>query len=176
MDAATKAKLAEATDDSSMGSGTISETSSAVITAAYVRPVLGPWRKNTMLFLFCFAEFMDAFIASALFPAIPILESVLGVDEDLVAWVFAAYSCTFSAFLLISGRFSDVYSASKCPLSCFRVGYRDSYIPFFVEFSFIIGAIIIGAFSLGGGFVKQGDDKVFFLLRALAGKLFRIHS
>lgn len=111
MDPATNAKLATSNDESSQG--TISETSSAVIVAHYQQPQLSALRKNCMLFLFCFAEFMDAFIASALFPAIPRLEEVLHVDQALIAWAFAAYSCTFSAFLLISGRFSDVYSASK---------------------------------------------------------------
>ena len=42
------------------------ETSSAVVASTYVRPKLGNGRRYFMLFLFCFAEFMDAFIGTAL--------------------------------------------------------------------------------------------------------------
>jgi MFS family permease len=70
-----------------------------------------------MLFLFCLAGGMDAFILSALFPAVNALEQDLHVDNSRITWTFAAYSATFSAFLLISGRVSDVYSASKHMLS-----------------------------------------------------------
>ncbi|KAF8308262.1 MFS general substrate transporter, partial [Clavulina sp. PMI_390] len=103
-------------------------------------------RKYLMLFLFCFAEFMDSFIGSALYPAINVLETDLKVGPAEVTWSFAAYSATFAAFLLISGRVSDVYSA---------------------KWTFIAGAILIGAFSLGAGFVH--DKVIFFVLRALAG-------
>lgn len=94
-------------------SPTISETSSAVVVATYTRPVLSQSRKTFMLLLFCLAEFMDSFIGSALFPGITVIEGVLKVGVADISWAFAAYACTFSAFLLISGRFSDVYSASE---------------------------------------------------------------
>jgi len=68
-----------------------------------------------MLFLFCFAEFMDSFIGSALYPAIRAIQGDLKVGDAEITWAFAAYSATFSAFLLISGRVSDVYSARSCP-------------------------------------------------------------
>ena len=63
-------------------------------------------------------------LSELLFPALTALESVLDVGQSDISWAFAAYSCTFSAFLLISGRFSDVYSASKPPIFyfCFEVG------------------------------------------------------
>lgn len=77
------------------------------------RPIPGTARKNLMLFLFCFAEFMDSFIGSALYPAIRVIEEDLHVGPAEITWAFAAYSSTFAAFLLISGRLSDVYSASK---------------------------------------------------------------
>lgn len=77
------------------------------------RPLPGKHRKYLMLFLFCFAEFMDSFIGSALYPAIRVIEEDLHVGPAEITWAFAAYSSTFSAFLLISGRLSDVYSASK---------------------------------------------------------------
>lgn len=78
-----------------------------------LRPMPGTARKYLMLFLFCFAEFMDSFIGSALYPAIRVIEEDLHVGPAEITWAFAAYSSTFAAFLLISGRLSDVYSASE---------------------------------------------------------------
>lgn len=77
---------------------------------AYVRPQLSRARLNFMLTLFCLGEFMDAFIASCLFPAINSLQEHLHLKPTEVTWAFGAYTATFAAFLLISGRVSDVYS------------------------------------------------------------------
>ncbi|KAF8305923.1 MFS general substrate transporter [Clavulina sp. PMI_390] len=101
-----------------------------------------------MLAIFCFAEFNDAFSVSCLFPAITPLSASLhpALEATEVSWVFSAYSATFAAFLLISGRISDIYNSRVC---------------------FISGAFLIGVFSLGAGFTKS--KIVFFLLRALAG-------
>lgn len=103
-------------------------------------------RRYLMLTLFCLAEFFDSFMASGLFPAINDIQIHLNVAPAETTWAFAAYSATFSAFLLISGRVSDVYSSRWC---------------------FIVGAFIIGAFSLGGGFPHT--KVAFFILRAFAG-------
>jgi MFS family permease len=79
----------------------------------YVRPVLSVGRKSVMLALFCFAEFMDSFIASALFPAINVMIVDLKLATNEATWIFAAYSATFAAFLLISGRVADIYGSSE---------------------------------------------------------------
>lgn len=70
-------------------------------------------RRYLMLTLFCLAEFLDSFMASGLFPAINDLQKHLHIKPAETTWAFAAYSATFSAFLLISGRVSDVYSSSE---------------------------------------------------------------
>ncbi|KAI0049700.1 MFS general substrate transporter [Auriscalpium vulgare] len=114
--------------------------------STYVRPVLGKWRRLSLLFLWCLAEFMDSFVASAIFPAIPAQERALGISPTEITWVFSAYGATFSAFLLISGRISDIYSA---------------------KWSFIVGSAGVGLFALGCGFVH--DKIALFILRALTG-------
>jgi MFS family permease len=129
------------TTDISTGKEAVSSTD-----LAYVRPTLTRAHKHLLLWLFCGAEFMDAFIASALFPAINVLEKDLHISDANITWAFSAYSATFAAFLLISGRVADVYSARMC---------------------FIVGCVILGAFSLGGGFVHSAIP--MFLLRAFAG-------
>jgi MFS family permease len=65
-----------------------------------------------MLSLFCMAEFMDAFIASALFPAVNQMNEALHLGTNESTWIFAAFAATFSAFLLISGRVADIYGSS----------------------------------------------------------------
>lgn len=97
--------------DASTGKEATSATDLAI--QSYVRPVLGKGRKALLLWLFCGAEFMDAFIASALFPAINVLEKDLDIGDADITWAFSAYSATFAAFLLISGRVADVYSARE---------------------------------------------------------------
>ncbi|KAI0042428.1 MFS general substrate transporter [Auriscalpium vulgare] len=121
----------------------------------YVRPVLGKAKKGILLALFCLAEFMDAFVASALFPAIVALEESLGIPANEVTWVFSAYSATFAAFLLISGRVADIYSANA---------YQRQYS---YQWAFVVGSAIVGLFSLGCGFVH--GKVALFILRALAG-------
>jgi len=134
----------------------------------YIRPNVGTPRKHFMLFLFCFAEFMDSFIGSALYPAIRAIQGDLNVGDAEITWAFAAYSATFSAFLLISGRVSDVYSARPCPEPFSeRVEADPSITLFFTGWSFIVGAFILAAFSLGSGF--SHDKVTLFTLRACAG-------
>ncbi|KAF8330309.1 major facilitator superfamily domain-containing protein [Cantharellus anzutake] len=113
---------------------------------AYVQPQLGRWHKNLLLTLFCLAEFVDAFSNSALFPAQPAFKKALNMQDNELTWMFSAYSAAFAAFLLISGRVSDIYSS---------------------KWTFIVGSALVGLFSLGCGFVK---DKVgMFVLRGLMG-------
>ncbi|KAG1725491.1 major facilitator superfamily-domain-containing protein [Suillus paluster] len=86
-------------------------------------------RKLVLLWMFCLAQFLDAFSLASLFSAIPTLEGL-----------------TFSSFLLISGRLSDVYNP---------------------KIVFIGGVSSLGVLSLCAGFV---DDKITILvLRALTG-------
>ncbi|KAG6372065.1 hypothetical protein JVT61DRAFT_8773 [Boletus reticuloceps] len=58
-------------------------------------------RKLMLLMLFCFAQFLDAFNNSALFPAIPALEVSTGITQSQSAWIISAYQLTFASFLLI---------------------------------------------------------------------------
>jgi MFS family permease len=127
-----------------------------------------------MLTLFCLGEFMDAFIASCLFPAINALREHLHLKPTEVTWAFGAYTATFAAFLLISGRVSDVYSPRTLYLFFFLRTVAESFLIFFLlscrpfaGFCFNGGAFLIGAFSLGSGFA-QGKVS-FFILRAFAG-------
>ena len=91
----------------------------------YVQPKLGRWHKNLLLSLFCLAEFIDAFSSSALFPAVPAFQKSLNLLPNELTWMFSAYSASFAAFLLISGRVSDIYSSSKSRFLHRLCGTRD---------------------------------------------------
>ncbi|KAG1851037.1 hypothetical protein DFJ58DRAFT_609537, partial [Suillus subalutaceus] len=54
--------------------------------------------------------FIDTLNISALLSAIPALEASMGITEIQSTWVFSGFRLTFSSFLLISGRLSDVYN------------------------------------------------------------------
>ncbi|KAG1895776.1 major facilitator superfamily domain-containing protein [Suillus fuscotomentosus] len=103
-------------------------------------------RKLVLLFMFCLAQFLDAFSNSALFSAIPVLEVSMGMTESQSTWIMSAFQLTFASFLLISGRISDVYNP--------KIG-------------FVGGVSGLGIISLCAGFV---DDTIpLIILRALTG-------
>lgn len=58
-------------------------------------------RKLVLLLIFCFAQFLDAFNISALFPAVPALEISMGITQSQSAWIISAFQLTFASFLLI---------------------------------------------------------------------------
>ncbi|KAG1732776.1 major facilitator superfamily-domain-containing protein [Suillus occidentalis] len=103
-------------------------------------------RKLVLLVMFCLAQFLDAFNITALFTAIPALEVSMNMTASQSTWMFSASQLTFSSFLLISGRISDVYNPKT---------------------AFIGGVFGLGITSLCAGFV---DDKIpIIILRALSG-------
>ncbi|EMD35862.1 hypothetical protein CERSUDRAFT_53162 [Gelatoporia subvermispora B] len=103
-------------------------------------------RRYSLLIMFCCAQFLDAFNNSALFSAIPALTVALNMDESQATWIISAFQLTFASFLLISGRISDVYNP---------------------KVAFVAGVSMLGAISIGAGFVN--DDITFIVLRALMG-------
>jgi hypothetical protein len=58
-------------------------------------------RKLVLLCIFCLAQFLDAFNGSALYSALPALETSLGMTESRSAWIINAFQLTFASFLLI---------------------------------------------------------------------------
>ncbi|KIK59716.1 hypothetical protein GYMLUDRAFT_44149 [Collybiopsis luxurians FD-317 M1] len=104
------------------------------------------WRKGVLLFIFCFAQFLDAFNNSALFAAIPPISTDIGINNSNSVWIISAYQLTFASLLLMMGSFSDLYSP---------------------KWAFIGGLFIISFSSLGSGFVRA--QLPLFILRAIMG-------
>ncbi|KAF5373033.1 hypothetical protein D9758_001641 [Tetrapyrgos nigripes] len=80
---------------------------------------LSSLRKNLILAVLSGAQFFDIFNACAAIIALPALQADLSFDEGTIQWVLAAYTLTFAAFMLISGRISDMFH----PKPVFVVGF-----------------------------------------------------
>ncbi|OJA20772.1 hypothetical protein AZE42_12811 [Rhizopogon vesiculosus] len=107
---------------------------------------LPQFRKLVLLVLFCLAQFLDVFNASALFAALPALDISMNMTESQSTWMFSAFQLTFASFLLISGRICDIYDPKNV---------------------FIGGIGGLGVISLCTGFV---DNKVLMIIcRAIIG-------
>ncbi|KAJ7179684.1 MFS general substrate transporter [Mycena filopes] len=106
---------------------------------------LTPGRKGFILFFLCLAQFLDTFMNSALFAAIPPVSVDLNISNADSVWLISGYQLTFAALLLVSGRLSDFLS----------------------EIVFSVGATLIGGLSLGAGFVRAQVPLI--VLRVLTG-------
>ncbi|KZT34695.1 MFS general substrate transporter [Sistotremastrum suecicum HHB10207 ss-3] len=102
--------------------------------------------RSLLLLLFSLAQFIDIFNISALFAALPVLTTSLEMNAGQAIWVISAYQLTFAAFLLLSGRVSDVYHP---------------------KYSFVGGAAWLGSLCLAAGFTKNKFGLI--ILRALCG-------
>ncbi|KAI0073355.1 MFS general substrate transporter [Panus rudis PR-1116 ss-1] len=118
----------------------------ATLVDGRVPPRYSVFRRYVLLFIFCLAQFLDAFNNSALFSAIPSLVNDLQMTESEATWIISAFQLTFASFLLISGKISDIYNPKH---------------------AFISGAAGLGAISVGAGFVH--DKIAIIVLRALSG-------
>ncbi|EJD53378.1 MFS general substrate transporter [Auricularia subglabra TFB-10046 SS5] len=107
---------------------------------------LGKARQALLLAIFCTSVFLDTFNVSALFSAIPTISREVSLDAGSSVWLISAYQLTFSAFLLCSGRVSDVYSP---------------------KVAFVFGSFTLGMFSLAMGFTKNNIG--LLVLRAFSG-------
>ncbi|KAJ7174284.1 MFS general substrate transporter [Mycena filopes] len=107
---------------------------------------LTPGRKGFILFFLCLAQFLDTFMNSAPFAAIPPISVDLNISNADSVWLISGYQLTFAALLLVSGRLSDLYDP---------------------KIVFSVGATLIGGLSLGAGFVRAQVPLI--VLRVLTG-------
>ncbi|KAJ7832041.1 hypothetical protein B0H14DRAFT_2803732 [Mycena olivaceomarginata] len=75
-------------------------------------------RKGLILFFLCLAQFLDMFMNSALFAAIPPISVDLNITNANSVWLISGYQLAFAALLLVSGRLSDLYN----PKIVFSIG------------------------------------------------------
>ncbi|KAJ7102694.1 major facilitator superfamily domain-containing protein [Mycena epipterygia] len=96
--------------------------------------------------LLSLGQFLDTFNSSAFFAAIPSIAKDIHLHNNSTVWLVSAYQITFSSFLLLSGRITDVYNP---------------------KFVLITGSTLFGVLSLITGFMR--NPIVFLVLRAFIG-------
>ncbi|KAJ8518266.1 hypothetical protein ONZ45_g4621 [Pleurotus djamor] len=102
--------------------------------------------KSLLMVIFCFAQFLDAFNNSSFFAAIPPIASDLNITNGNSVWLISAYQLTFAAFLLTSGRLSDLFNP---------------------KYIFVLGMLLMSFCALGAGFIRTQIPLI--LLRAFMG-------
>ncbi|KAJ7582276.1 major facilitator superfamily domain-containing protein [Mycena floridula] len=70
---------------------------------------LSSLRKSFILLVLCGALFFDTYNACAVIIALPSLGEDLGFSPSSLQWVVSGYTLTFAAFMLVSGRLSDIF-------------------------------------------------------------------
>ncbi|KAJ7592828.1 major facilitator superfamily domain-containing protein [Mycena floridula] len=70
---------------------------------------LSSLRKSLILLVLSGALFFDIYNACAVITALPTLGKDLGFSSSSLQWVVSGYTLTFAAFMLVSGRLSDIF-------------------------------------------------------------------
>lgn len=95
---------------STIASSTKAETETTDLKRTLAQ-TLSQRRKWSLLLIFSLAFFIDIWSYSAFFVFTAPISEDLDVPFAQQSWVITSYAVTFSAFLLLWGRVSDLYSA-----------------------------------------------------------------
>lgn len=80
---------------------------------------VGPWRKWSILFFICYAQFWDIVNVTAPTIALPTIARNLNMTASQKPWIVSAYALSFAGLLLLSGRLADMLG----PKRTFIFGY-----------------------------------------------------
>ncbi|AFR92418.2 efflux protein EncT [Cryptococcus neoformans var. grubii H99] len=108
---------------------------------------LSTFRKTVLLLTFALANFIDVCNVSGVAIAAAQISQDIGLGTSQVVWIITSYSLCFSAFLLFSGRLSDLFPAGLI---------------------FESGLFVLGVLSLATSFVTS-NKYAFLILRGLGG-------
>ncbi|WVQ88920.1 hypothetical protein IAS59_002662 [Cryptococcus gattii] len=108
---------------------------------------LSTFRKTVLLLTFALANFIDVCNVSGVAIAAAQISKDIGLETSQVVWAITSYSLCFSAFLLFSGRLSDLFPAGII---------------------FESGLFVLGILSLATSFVTS-NKYAFLILRGLGG-------
>ncbi|KIR55690.1 efflux protein EncT [Cryptococcus gattii Ru294] len=108
---------------------------------------LSTFRKTVLLLTFALANFIDVCNVSGVAIAAAQISKDIGLETSQVVWAITSYSLCFSAFLLFSGRLSDLFPAGII---------------------FESGLFVLGILSLATSFVTS-NKYAFLILRGVGG-------
>src|SRR2546421_10658723 len=78
-------------------------------------------KKWLALYLLCLGDLMIVLDSTIVNVALPSIRTDLGFSEASLAWVVNAYLLTFGGFLLLAGRFGDLYGQRRL----FQIGIAE---------------------------------------------------
>src|SRR3712207_6381967 len=105
-------------------------------TAAAAAPVqAAPRRPGVLLAVACAAQFVCVLDASIVNVALPPMQESLRLSPTGLQWVVSSYTLTFAGFLLLGGRFGDLFGRKR---------------------AFVGGLLLFAAASLGAGLAQEG--------------------
>lgn len=82
--------------------------------AAPPTPAAGIFSRATLLLIIlCGVQFLDAWDISSMAPALPQIQSDLGMSAGSLQWVVTAYVLGYGGFLLLGGRLADLLDRKK---------------------------------------------------------------
>ncbi|WP_210407125.1 MFS transporter [Prauserella flavalba] len=99
-----------------------------------------------VLALACAPQFMVVLDISVVNVALPSIQRALGFDEAGLQWVVNAYALTFAGFLLLGGRFADLFGRKRI---------------------FVLGLVLFSGASLAGGLANLSS--LLIVARAVQG-------
>ncbi|OXM72305.1 MULTISPECIES: MFS transporter [Amycolatopsis] len=103
-------------------------------------------RQRAVLALACAAQFMVVLDISVVNVALPSIQRALGFDDSGLQWVINAYALTFAGFLLLGGRFADLFGRKRV---------------------FVLGLVLFSGASLAGGLANSAP--LLIVARAVQG-------
>src|SRR5215211_7667537 len=105
-------------------------------TVAAATPVEAPPRRpGVLLAVACAAQFVCVLDTSIVNVALPPMQQSLGLSPTGLQWVVSSYTLTFAGFLLLGGRFGDLFGRKR---------------------AFVGGLLVFAAASLVAGLAQEG--------------------
>jgi EmrB/QacA subfamily drug resistance transporter len=74
-------------------------------------------RKNLILFLMCFAQFMVVLDVAIVNVALPSIQEDLGLRQSTLQWIVVSYTLLLGGFLLLGGRLGDLLGRRRILLT-----------------------------------------------------------
>ncbi|OQE31949.1 hypothetical protein PENSTE_c001G08648 [Penicillium steckii] len=114
-----------------------------------ISATFSPLRETLFITLVCMAQFMTQTNVGVCLPNLDILGESFGIsDPGILSWFLAGYSLTVGTFIIIFGRFGDLF------------GYRRM---------FLTGFIWLAVWSLVAGVSVYSNHILFIIARVLQG-------
>ncbi|KAJ7174024.1 MFS general substrate transporter [Mycena crocata] len=104
------------------------------------------WRSILLVLICTLAMITNLASSTSVSVFLPVVGDDLNIPENQLQWLVSAFSLSSGCFLLLFGRFADLYGRKKM---------------------YIIGTLYLGVLSLGCGFAQSGN--ALYILRGFQG-------